>query len=164
MTNGKIYIYVTDKLPQGDGQPTPGPGTSDSNKKEESNLLLHYARDKIINTTKQAVMSNINFALNNIGNFTGNYQLQRDIESTQRILNSITNIGTSAWAGFKITGGNPWGALIGATVATFNEASGIVRNEILIGVQTKKANREVNVLRQRSGLNSLTDGSMGTEN
>lgn len=159
--DGKIYIIITDKTPGGDGQPG---GSTIINKEDKSknNALSDYAAHQFFNLITNQTKNIINYQLNNIGNFTGEYDTQRHVNFARQTISSLIGLGMAAISGAKYGGG--WGALIGVTVATTGMLinSGLQYNSDLL--QNKKTNYEIAQLRDRSGLNTLKDGSRGTEN
>jgi len=161
MKDGKIYIVVTDDPSGGQGTP---PESKPKKKKDSKEILAHWARDKVISETKQLINTAVNFQINNIGNFTGNYLVQANIQETISAARSIAGIGTAAAAGFVATAGNPLGAVIGASIAILNTGISYGQQIYLQSVQQAKADRELAILRERSGLNQWIDWSRGTEN
>lgn len=168
MADGKIYIIITDKLPQDTPGPGPGPAPTPSGNPSSSsggnknNIILDYAAHQFFNLIKETTTKIINYQLNNVGNFTGDYITQRHINFARGNLNVLVGIGGAAVAGFKY--GGPWGALIAATVATVaTGVSGALDYNTNL-IQNTKTNYAIAQLRERSGLNSLKDGSRGTEN
>lgn len=161
MADGKIYIIVTDQLPGGQG-PLP-PDTPDSGKeKTKENKFESWATHQFLNLVKQQVIQNITFTVNNIGNFTGDYQAQRDAQLSLSLLQEGMNLGLSIYAGYKI--GNIPGAAIAAGVYAVNKTISTVQEYRLIDLQQKQSNYSIQQLKNRSGLNSNRDGSRGTEN
>lgn len=164
--DGKIYIVITDKMPDGarsglgsaptqDGDRSDGPG---------GELLKHWARDRVISTTKHAATSYVMYTLENIGNFTGDYITQTHINDSISNLKGIMGIGSAALAGFTVTGGNPIGAVIGATLSVINTGVSSIERIHSARVQNRKVNYEIEQLRDRVGMNAVLDGSRGTEN
>ena len=163
MTNdGKIYIVITDKMPTGSKNQI-----SSSSQVQESNdnaILQHWARDNIINTTKSLIKRTATYQLSNIGNFTGDYLTQNQVNNTLSNLQTLSSIGMGAYSGFVATGGSPIGAVIGLSLSLLNASVNSVFNIHSQRVQNQKTNYEIAQLRDRAGLNSLRDGSRGTEN
>lgn len=164
--DGKIYIIVTDKLPGGVG---PGPGPSpapspkdDKNKKDDQDLFGHWARTQILSTVKRAANAAVSFSISNIGNLTGNYLGQTQVQESIALVHSMMGIGTTAAAGFAV-GGVP-GAILGASLAVINQGISISQSLVSQNIQQRKANRELEQLRERAGMNQYIDWSRGTEN
>lgn len=162
MTDGKIYIYVTDKMPETVGATTKATAGGSSKDKQDSELLSHWARAKLLGTMKGVATSCVNYSLNNIGNFTGDYITQTNVDNALNNLNNIANIGLTALAGFKIAG--PIGAVIGGSLALINSGVNSALNIRSMQIANNKINYEIQQLKVRSGLNTLLDGSRGTEN
>ena len=159
-TDGKIYIYVTNKLPNEAGAvASNGTGKQD---KQDSELLSHWARAKLIGTVKGVANGCVNYSLNNIGNFTGDYITQMNVDNALNNLNNIANIGLTALAGFKIAG--PIGAVISGSLALISSGVNSALNIRSMQIANNKMNYEIQQLKVRSGLNTLLDGSRGTEN
>lgn len=159
-SDGKIYITISDRRGQGGGD-TPTPGVPDEKQEEKKeNTLESWIAHQGLNLLKQQVVNNLNFAINNIGNFTGNYQLQREQQRELAIFNKIIGVGLTVYAGAKV-GGVP-GVLIALGVQAVNETVNFVQQYMLNEVQQKQTNHNIEQLRQRSGLNTLRDGSRGT--
>lgn len=159
--DGKIYIIVTDKVPGGPGPaPTPpAPTTPKPDKKDD--LFSHWARDKLLGELKSLVNNSVSYAIGNIGNFTGNYTDQIRVQESVSFLKSIAGIGFAALAGSKY---GPAGAVLGASIAVINRGVQFTQTIVSQSVAQKKFNREIEQLRERSGLNPYIDGSRGTEN
>lgn len=162
MNDGKIYIIVTDKLPGGKGETTPEKPKKKEEETSDNSLLMHWARDSLINTAKQTVNKAIDYSLNNIGNFTGNYIAQTHINNLRSNLHTLTSIGESAFAGFMFAG--PVGAVISTSLAVLNTGTSSLFQIHSNLVANRKTNYEIEQLRNRSGMNTLLDGSRGTEN
>ena len=162
MTDGKIYIYVTDKAPsETPSKPNASPNNNVSNKRE-NDILAHWSRDKIISTARNLATTCVTYSLSNIGNFTGDYITQANVNNSLQALNSLKGIGENAIAGGII--GGPIGALIGGTLALVNSSVSSALNINTQRIMNGKFNYEIAQIRDRSGLNSKLDGSRGTEN
>jgi len=163
--DGKIYIIITDKLPAGTS-PGTGPGMattpSGSSSGSKSNIIMDYAAHEFFNLIKREALVAINYNLNNIGNFTGDYITQRHVNETRTILSDVASLGIATIAGAKF-GGAP-GAIIATVVQAAGLATSAIVNYSLNQIQNTKTNYEISQLKDRSGLNSLKDGSRGTEN
>lgn len=162
MTDGKIYIIVTDKLPSGGVEPQPGVETEKKDKKSDKDILMHYAKNKLIETVKSAASNAVHFSLGNIGNFTGDYIRQAQVNNALNLLNEVGNFAASAFAGFKVAG--PWGALIAAGAYTIGKTINTAEYFISLDLQQRRTNYSIEQLRDRSGLNSHMNWNRGTEN
>lgn len=164
--DGKIYIVITDKLPGGT-QPSPGSAPTQGGDRSDGpggELLKHWARDRLINTAKHAAVSSVMYTLENIGNFTGDYITQTHVNDSISNLKGIIGIGSAALSGFLVTGGNPIGAVLGATLSVINTGVSSIERIHSVRVQNRKVNYEIEQLRDRVGMNAVLDGSRGTEN
>lgn len=153
--NGKIYITISDVRMDNGVTPTPqttstmpmisGDGGNDNDGISLNGLINHQFYDFAINTAKQMV----DFATENIGNFTGDYYVQRSINNVKSISGDLMAIGV----------GFAKGGVVGGLIAT----TGVLINRgmqyQLGGVSNRKQNYEISQLREISGLNSLTNGS-----
>lgn len=162
MTNdGKIYIIVTNKLPAGTSVPTitDGQKTESSSTTKSESLLARYAQHKFFNFIQSQTEQFISYEISNIGNFTGNYVAQRNVDSTVASLNVLTNVATAAYAGFTMSGGNVFGALIGAGVSVISQTVSFLQREKINQLVFRQQNYTLDVLKERSGLYSLDNGS-----
>ena len=151
-TDGKIYITISDERGTGGKGEIKPPS-----EKEKDNALKDYVTHQFFSLIKNNATMMANYTVGNIGNFTGDFNMQRHIDLTRKIASFGRNIGIGAIAGFKYGGGV--GAIIGMTIATTQQAI----NEGLDIWQGYVANRQVNYsidkLREISGMDSLTNGS-----
>lgn len=157
--DGKIYIIVTDQLPNGGGQLVPD--QQKEKEKDKGSSLAMWAEHQFYNLVKQQVMGNINFTVNNIGNFTGDYQAQRNAQLNLSILNEAMGLGMAVYAGSRF--GAP-GVAVALGVYAANKTISTMQQYALINLQQKQSNYSIEQLRNRAGLNSYKDGSRGTEN
>lgn len=154
MPDGKIYITISDRRLDGDTTP------EEEQKKDESKDFGSYLIHKALDFAKQEAQQFVNYSISNIGNFTGNYEAQAHIQEAIRGVNILTNIGMSALAGFKLFGGA--GAAAGAIFAFASQSVNMAMGEYQQWFANKKMNHNIDMVRQLSGLNQLTDGSRGT--
>jgi len=156
-----------------------GNGTGESSSKTLSGQIKKI-KNKLFDATEQAAMSyaintamsltksNINYAINNYGNLTGNYIAQREINKALDVLGKaqgIINAGVSGaltGAGF---GGGVYGAVagaaIGVTTATIQTANQIAQSYISFATGISKSNYQNQFTREMMGQ-SLGSGSRGT--
>ena len=133
----KIYITISDKRGSGTiGQSDTGAKTTEEEKEDKA--LSKYLQHQFFATIKSQTKQAVRYAVNNIGNFTGDYQTQRQMQSVVSLADFMVDLGTSA--------------------INLAEQNSIGR------VENKRLNYTIDILRQRSGLDTLTDGSRGTEN
>lgn len=157
--NGDIYITISDTRGKsggdGGGKPTPTKPKPDEEKTEQQkqyDYISHLALDFLKSKTKEV----INTGIANIGNFTGNYQAQREIQSVISNVSKLVGIGMATIAGAKH--GRIPGAIAGFVVGT---ASVMVSDTLSIISQNKQisnTNAEVEQIRTRAGLNPLNNG------
>ena len=94
----------------------------------------------------------LNYGVNNIGNFTGNYIAQEKIQLATDIVGDIATIGLGFATG-----------LIGGAIAIAGVAVSKSLEAVTFFQDEKHKRNEIEYLRERSG-NTLVNGSRGTEN
>lgn len=159
--DGKIYITISDRRFGSNVVEADAQNKADKEKNKESqfgNWVVH----QFFSLVKNQALNNVNFAINNIGNFIGDYQAQREAQTTMSVINELMGFGTAVVAGAKI-GGVP-GAIAATTIYGINKAISTAQTYQLIDVQQKQTNYLITQLKNRSGLNTRLDGSRGTEN
>ena len=161
MADGKLYIIVTDQVPGGQA-PVPGVET-DKKDKEKEGSLEKFASHKFFNFVESQAKQAINYSVSNIGNFTGNYIEQTHMSEALQGVNFLISLATSAYAGFKLSGGSPYGALIAAGITVASTAINTVQQHYAGLVDASRRNEEAAQLRTRAGLNSTNNGSRGTD-
>lgn len=157
--DGKLYIVIT-KNPNavGSGAGTPNQqqtGMGQNNKK----ALDSYIEHQFFSFIKSQAITMVNYAISNIGNFTGDYYAQRDTQYLKEMSTKITSIALAGYAGFKLTGGNPIGAGIGVAISVAGNAINTALAYESKQIGRWKDNQEVERLREISGLNVLSNGS-----
>ena len=160
--DGKIYIYITDKAPNDSKGGVINNSGNKAEKKNENDLFSHWARNRLINTTRSLISNCVDYSLSNVGNFTGDYITQAKINDTLSNINALSSIGMSALSGFAV--GGFAGAIMGATLGAINTGVSSALNIKTQMVANSKTNYEIARLRERAGLNTLLDGGRGTEN
>ena len=159
-SNGKIYITISDERGKGgrpQGASGSGGGESAGKGKEAlSSYITHQVFDSLKSTAIQAV----NFSVNNIGNFTGDYVAQRNIQAG--LGNAMKGIGyfTTAKVGMSVAG--PWGAVVAVAVKGIGDMVSFGLQEKAQYTQNRRTNYQISEIRELSGLNTLIDGSRGT--
>ena len=155
----KLYITITDKR-DGDGQtPTQQPKGTDG---EKESALGRYAEHQLFHLIKNQVTKTVNFSISQIGNLSGDYTAQRKVNEVKQAISGVMQVGQSTLGGAAVGG---WvGAIIGFAVGTISLISNTVQDEISNRIENTKTNLEIAALRDRAGLNSVYDGSRGTEN
>jgi len=160
--DGKIYIVITNRTPQSVEQGTAGVEQK-KNEDDKESVLGKYVFHQFFNLIQSQAQQAVSLSINNIGNFTGDYQSQRVAQGLMTISSRLAGIGLAAASGWKMSGS--WiGAVIGAVVQTGTYAKDDIINSQLLKLQDRKMNFAIQQLQERSGLNTRIDGSRGTEN
>lgn len=141
----KVRIEKTQTDQSGVGKSS-ATGTKDSSATKTAALSL-FAH-KMVATAKQTV----NYAVNNIGNFTGDFVLQDRIQEVVDGVSELATIGV-AFATNPVAGAV---AVAGLGIKTTLKAVTDYRNDVI-------AERDRSYLLARSG-NATKNGSRGTEN
>ena len=162
MSDGKIYITISDtrggsgvgltETPSVSNQQASGLASEGGSNKESAAKII--AKTQFANFVISEAREIVNYSIGNIGNFIGDYEMQQNIQVGLKNLSTAGNI-VNAFAQGNLAGGLM--ALAGVGISKGLE----IHAEI---IANKKLNREISILRERSGLNSLYDGSRGTEN
>lgn len=155
--DGKIYIYITDELLENRIKGTKEAAPENKTKTNQKELFNDYVKHEFFNFIKSEANQMANYTLGNIGNFTGDYNAQRQVNFIMSANNVISNIASSALVGAKIGGG--YGALIGAGVAVASQVVNFGFNLYSQNLEIRKQNYSIGQLRQLSGLDTLTNGS-----
>lgn len=153
--DGKIYITISDKrgsdtTPQSKGVSSGGNNSGGNIIKDLSptnmlsNLIGHETAHFVVGEAKKLAT----YSLSNIGNFTGDYQSQRNINNALNIGNKLAGIAVS----FAI---NPVLGLFSIATTATNMALDMHSQD----VQIHKQNTEIDRLRALSGLDQTTNGS-----
>lgn len=101
-----------------------------------------------VHQTLSLAKQTISTGLNNIGNFTGNYVKQDQVQNQVEVLSDMASIGIGAMAGGWV------GAVVAATGVVFKR----ITNFVVENQNQLHAERQSEFLKIRSG-NSLTNGS-----
>lgn len=161
MADGKIYIIVTDQLPNGQGPITPD-GNDNKKKKEDKDPLGKYIQHSFFNMIQSQAKQFMSYSIENIGNFTGDYIKQQQTQNAKQFTDFALNVTSAAIAGLKLTG-SPYGAIVGAVVAVAGQGISYAEQFYAGEVENKRQNRAIAQLRTRAGLNSTNNGSRGTD-
>lgn len=148
--DGKIYITISDNR---SAKGTEAEINNISEKKEKESNLQRSLFNTADNFVKSQAKQFVNYSLNNIGNFTGNYQTQRDINAMTSLVNTAIGIG-SAFARFGVAGG---------IVAVAGVGINYAYQDYSLYVANNQQNRAISMVRDLSGMNALLDGSRGTQ-
>lgn len=159
--DGKIYIIITDQLPTGT---PPSPQTPSTNTQTSSSGKdgINIFDLQFFSFMKSQVMKAVNYNISNTGNFTGNYQLQRNIQSSMQDCFDLLNLGNAIISGYKH--GGVLGAIGAGTLAILAPSINKAYENRLIDIEQMQTNNKIEQLRVRAGLNQLTNGSRGTLN
>lgn len=153
MADGKIYITISDKRGGSGGEQKAGAGTKHKATDEEKaaekaakerEILINQA----IHNARQQAKQIVSYQIGNIGNFTGDFNSQREVEQFTNIASAVANIG--------IAFATNWVAGVAAVVGT---GISFAEQEYANYFAVKKQNYAINQLRDISGLNALTNGS-----
>ena len=155
----KLYITISDER-GGDGPtPTPQPGGA---KEKDSNALGRYVEHQMFHLVKRQATQAVNFAISNIGNFTGDYIAQRKVNVAKQAISGVMQVGEATLAGAGVGG---WvGAIVGFVLGGLSLVADSVYGEMQNQTNNAITNLEIAQLRDRAGLNTVYDGSRGTEN
>lgn len=159
MSDGKIYITISDARTGEVIKDTniSVPSEPKQKKKTEEEKRNDFIRHQLFHLIENEAKTMVNYSISNIGNFTGDYNAQRDINYALSATGVMTSIGLGAWQGAKI-GGIP-GAIIGASAVTLSQAVNFGLQLRSQNLEIRKQNYNINQLRQLSGLDGLTNGS-----
>lgn len=159
--DGKIYITISDKrfgqnVAEADEQ-----NKIDKEKEKKESAPSKFLEHQMFNLIESQAKQAINYTINNIGNFTGDYINQQHVSDAVGAVNFIAQIGTATVAGAKLGG---WvGAIVGATSVLLSSTINKGLELSSIKRSTDKQNRDIAMLRTRAGLNSTNNNSRGTE-
>ena len=157
--DGKIYITISDRR-FGRNKAEADEQNQQEKQEDKESTLKNFAQHKFFNLIESQAKQAVRYTLGNIGNFTGDYIAQTQVDNALSFISFAERIGVAALAGAKF--GVP-GALIGAGIAVAGEATtqGL---QIFTGyLENRRQNMMINQLRTRAGLNSTNNGSRGTE-
>lgn len=145
MSDGKIYITISDKRSRDTAPESPVKTTTTDKKQDNNSWLAHKAMNFLEGQVKQF----INYSIGNIGNFTGDYRTQQNISQCVSLGKQLGSIGlTGLLLGPEVMGIALAGTIINTGYQTFSSY-----------VSNQKQNREIEHLRELSGLSGLTNGS-----
>lgn len=153
MDEGKIYITISDT--RGGGK-TPTP--KEPKEEKEKNLLGDFLKHKFFNMVEDQAKQMVNYTIGNIGNFTGDYQVQREIETSMRVANMGVSLVTAFKVGMTATGGNILGGVAAVGFMVASQGINIALQEHANKVSNRNQNYNIEQLRNISGLDALTNG------
>lgn len=152
--DGKLYIVITDRRPEQLNQEEDGNG--DKEKKQKT--IGDYAKHRFFDLVKEQSKQVVNNTIGNIGNFTGDFQTQQQITEAVNYGNTLKSLAMSAYAGFKMTGGNPIGAIVAVGFSIASQGINFLLEERANKFANYKQNYQIEKMRDLSGLNGLTNG------
>lgn len=162
MDEGKIYITISDtRNGGGNGEITPSPTPSTptgTSGEKEPNLLGDFVKHKFYNMVQEQTKQIINYSIANIGNFTGDYQVQREVETGVKVVNMGINLATTFAGGFIATGGNIVGGVAAVGIMVASQTINFALQETANRVSNRNQNYNIEQLRNISGLDALTNG------
>lgn len=163
MEKNKLYITISDE--RSSGTPTKetqqgGVGASRETKKNHE--LSKYIGHEFYHLVKNQAVRFVNFSIGNVGNFKGDYISQRKINQVKSAVSSLVSIGVATYHGAQI--GGVVGGAVGFAFGTAVMVAESVYRDIETQNEFSKTNYNIEQIRTRSGLDSLRDGSRGTEN
>lgn len=157
MSDGKIYITISDARTGEVLKDTKITVPKSENAQEaKTNNINLFIKHQLFNLIESEAKQMINYSLGNIGNFTGDYNAQAEVNAALSATNSLKSIAIGAMAG--ATFGIPGMIIGGATVA----ASQLINFGLQMHsqkIEVRKQNYNIQQLRQLSGLDGLTNGS-----
>ncbi len=157
--DGKIYITISDRR-FGSNKAEADEQNKTDKEKDKDNSLADYAVHQFFNLINSQTKQAVNYTIGNIGNFTGNYITQQHVNEALNFVNAGKNIAMAAFAGARY---GPYGALLGAAIATIGTGVNYGLEEFSNMLENSRQNRAINQLRTRAGLNSTNNGSRGTD-
>ena len=155
--DGKIYITISDKRFGSNVAEADAQNKIDKQKEEKKeNTFGSWVQHQFFGLIKQQVIQNVSFTVNNIGNFTGDYQSQRNVQLGLSIMSEMSGLGTAIATGAKY--GVP-GVVVAIGTWTINKGISTAQQYALINLQIRKQEYSIEQLRNRAGLNPYIDGS-----
>ena len=158
MDEGKIYITISDQRVDGGdgGGQKPPQDPQDPEKKDKNNLLTDYFKHSFFNFVESQAKQMVNYTVSNIGNFTGDYQSQRNIESAMKLVNVGVGLVSSFVAGMSVAG--PVGGAVAVAFSMVAQGVNFGLQEHANRVSNRNQNYNISQLREISGLDALTNG------
>lgn len=154
--DGKLYIIITDEA-QGGGGPNPTPKLKTADKEDIKEQQYNFVTHQFYNFIDSQAKEFVNYAINNIGNFTGNYQVQSNVQAAMNLGRQM--LGTLSATIVGAAQGGLIGGIAGFLLGAGSTAINYAYSDYSYGIEIKKQNRYTNELRKLSGLDSRTNGS-----
>lgn len=158
-SDGKIYIVVTDKTPGNTPNPfSPDPDLGPKKTAEKKDdALSRFAERKLTDFVWGQFKKDIDFQISNIGNFTGNYVVQAQAQNAQSAVMGLAGVGMAIWGATKLI--DPFAGIIAGGVAIASSIINFVHQEKINQLNFRKQNYDLDILKERSGLYALDNGS-----
>ena len=158
-TDGKIYITISDRrIGEGGGETPDTPQTQKDDEKKKD-LLGDFLKHKFYNLVQEQAKQMGRYTLANIGNFTGDYQYQREMNVAMDVLGEAVNLVSAFTTGTMATGGNVIGGAVAVAITVASQTINFALQESANRVSNRTQNYNIQQLRDISGLNALTNGS-----
>lgn len=153
--DGKIYITISDTR---ESETVKGTDKSapKKEKKPQEEKNNDFIKHQLFNLLESQAKQMVQYSIGNIGNFTGDYNAQRQVNFTMSAISVVSNIGMGAFAGAKY---GPWGAVVGAAVVAVSQGVNFGLQLHSQNLEINKQNYNIQQLRKLSGLDGLTNGS-----
>lgn len=158
--DGKIYITISDRRFGSNVAEADAQNQMDKKKDKEESTLLDFAQHQFFNLIERQAKQAVNYTISNIGNFTGNYIAQEQVNNALSAVGFLESVGVATLAGAKF---GPWGAVIGAGIAVVGQAATTGLRIFSETLENTRQNYAINQLRSRAGMNGMNNGSRGTE-
>lgn len=157
--DGKIYITISDRRIGDDGgEVVPvNPQTTPNEEEKKKNILGDYLKHRFFNLVENQAKQMATYTIANIGNFTGDYQYQREINVGVEILNEGITLASSFGSGMAV--GGVVGGAVAVAITIASQTINFAMQEQANRVSNRNQNYNIQQLRDISGLNALTNGS-----
>ena len=155
-TNGKIYITISDER-KGVSPDSPRPDEPENEEETKKKSLGDYLLHKTLDFLRKELTEVSEYAIQNIGNFSGNYAAQRELSQTYQAVSSLVDMGLTI-----ALSPNPVVAVAAVGFKLISTGINDARRWLENTHDYNKSIYGIDQLRTRSGMNSLMDGSRGT--
>lgn len=157
--DGRLYITISKQKPSN----KVSDDSSGNGEAKDSVSLKTFAANQLANLITRETKKSLNYAISNVGTFTGDHRLQQDVQEAFAVGEAVSQVGMAFVSGTLLTE-NPIGGLITATINVAGQITNYGLSEQQAIFAVKRNNYEIEQLRNVSGMNALKDGSRGTEN
>ena len=156
--DGKIYITISDRrIGEGGGEVVPENPDTQTDEDKKKKALTDYLKHRFFNFVEQQAKQMATYTIENIGNFTGDYQYQREISVGVQILNEGITLASSFGSGMAM--GGVVGGVAAVVITVASQTINFTLQEQANRVSNRNQNYNIQQLRDISGLNALTNGS-----